>query len=181
MNIVAIANNTVPSANNFTPSFPVQRTTVLEANVVNPNFLRTFTLSQDVLKITQGNTQVGYKTSDLLNTAVALYPALTWPPIFTTNPVNSAPSNNTDPTSFFVVVSSEVSVNYQWYSSNDSGVSWVSMSNSGAISNVTTNHLNISNVFAFSNHTLWPAAWFKVNANSVAGNTNSRYATLTVT
>lgn len=173
MNIVVIANNAVPTVNNYTFSFPVQRTTVLEANVVNPNFLRTFTLSPDMFRITQGNTQVAYKVADLLNTAVALYPALTWPPVFTTQPTNQTASNN-NATSFSVIVSSEVSVNYQWYTSNDSGVNWVSLSNAGVFSNVTTNHVNIANTFNLGN------TWYRVLANSVAGNTNSSYATLTV-
>lgn len=175
MNIVAIANNAVPTTNNFTPSFAVQRTTVLEANIVNPNYLRTFTLSQDVLKIQQGNTQVGYKVADLLNTAVALYPALTWPPIFTTNPTNASTTNN-NATSFSVVVSSEISVNYQWYSTNNvsNTVSWSSLANAGVFSNVTTNHLNISNTFNLGN------TYYRCLANSAAGNANSQYASLTV-
>lgn len=174
MNIVAIANNTVPTVNNYTFAFPVQRTTVLEANIVNPNFLRTFMLSQDGLRITQGNTQVGYKLVDLLNTAIALYPALTWPPVFTTQPVNVSVSNN-NATSFFVVASSEVTVNYQWYSTNDAGVNWNSLSDSGVYTNTNTNHINISNTYNLGNN------WYRVLANSVAGNTNSGYGTITIT
>jgi hypothetical protein len=173
MNTVSLTSNAVPNTGTFTFSFPVQRTTVMESNVVNPNYLRTFMLSQDQLRITQGNTQVAYKTSDLLNVAVSLYPALTWPPVFTTQPTNQATTNN-NATSFSVVVSSEVAVNYQWYSSNDSGVNWVSLTNAGVFSNVTNNHVNISNTYGLGN------TWYRVNANSVAGNANSTYGTLTV-
>lgn len=175
MNIVALANNTIPSANTFTFTFPVQRTTVLESNIVNPNFLRTFMLAQDAVRITQGNTQVAYRTSDLLNVAVALYPALTWPPVFTSGPNNaSANITNGQSVSYSVIVSSEISVGYQWYYSIDLGVNWAALANSGIYSNVTTNHLNISN-----SNTLNNSFWFRCFSNSAAGNTNSRYATFT--
>lgn len=110
----------------------------------NPAFNRTVVLSGTGLYIARGTSSVGIPLESIMLFAANVNPALTWPPNFATAPANAYVGyGNTTAVSFPSVAQDEVGtdISYQWqYGSNGANISAA-----GVFSNVTTNHLNISN------------------------------------
>lgn len=138
-----------PSQTTTTWNVPVQQITILDTT--NPRFLRNLIISNQGVRGVRGTVAAGMLTADIFSALVTLEPSLAYPPFFTTQPV-AATVSYSDATSFTVVVSSELSVTYQWQVSTDSGSTWSNLSNAGVYTNTTTATLNISSVSGLHNN-----------------------------
>lgn len=163
----------------FNPAAPAQQVTVGNVPLLNPNFARSFVLSSEVVRVSRGNFSACITNNDIAAALVAIEPGLTYPPIFTLQPVSAAVVA-TNPALFTVVASGEFDatypVTYQWVFSIDQGQNYNNVTDGGDYSGATTDSLTVTPATVASNGYI-----FACVATNAAGSTNSAGAILTVT
>ena len=140
----------------------------------NPVFPRLLQLTDAGLIIRSTGTNVGIPLVELTKMAAKIFPALTWPPIITSQP-SSGSVFHPNPYSFSVAATDEYSpINYLWQLSTNGGSSFSSLSNGGVYANISTTTLNISNSTGLGGNVYRCVTW------NLSGTTTSKQATLTV-
>jgi hypothetical protein len=140
------------------------------AENLNPNFNRTVKLTAQGLLVSKGGESVGFFMEDVMRAAAICNPALTWVPNFANQPSNAYIGfGNTNSTSFIVIAQDEIGTDmtYQWQYGNGTNVAAA-----GVYSNVTTNHLNISNTSGLIGNT------YMVLVSNPTGSNTSNTATI---
>jgi hypothetical protein len=165
------------SSINFTASFPpAQR--IIAGYTNNSQYLRYSMLTQDSLQLVYYTASVVIPISSLYQAAFTAYPALTYAPAITSQPVSPQAFTAPGTASFSVVVNSEVfPVTYQWYIESGSSAPFVLPVNSGGAtySGQTTPALTASYTTNVTNS----FNYFCAISNSI-GLTSSSIATLTI-
>ena len=141
-NIAQCTNVGNSNANSNWTYFPVR---AAQQETSNPQFPRGVVLTSQGVLITRNGVSFGYPLETLCIGAALTVPALTWLPNYAApngvQPVNFVQNDNTA-ASFTANAQDEVgAITYQWQWSNG-----VNIAAAGVYSNVTTNHLNISNI-----------------------------------
>lgn len=134
----------------------------------NPQFVRTVTLTPTGILLTVGGNSSGIQMGDFTKAMAAINPSVTWAPVITVQPSNAVIGYGNN-ASFSMAATDELGsdISYQWkFGSNSANVPA-----SGVYSNVTTNHLNISNSAGLSGVTYMCVATNPSGSNS----TNSAY------
>ena len=128
------------ATNSFVPSAPTQRQYIL--NNTNPNYLRYTYMTQDSLYFNVngiGQAVIPLNGSGgLWASAITALPALTWPPVIATQPVNTTVTHPSS-SNFFISASSETGViTYSWYSQSFGSSTWSQLSNTALYSGSTS-------------------------------------------
>lgn len=159
--------------NNVTWTAPPKRVTVTD--FTNPLFPRQIVISPNGVQVTRPDNGVGIAIPDLMAVVVAVNPAMTWPPLLTTQPSNQSAVHGSTSATFTVVANSELAATYQWQSSADN-VSWSNVTNGGVYSGATTASLVVTPT-DFTQDGLF----YRCQVTNSQGTTASVSAKLTVT
>jgi hypothetical protein len=108
-----------------TPGSPARQVSVGQFPASNPNWARTFQISDQYLFIKQGVYSVAISLADLTNMAFVVEPNLTWtPPVILLQPVPASCVHSSTAATFTITGGSEYTMTYQWQYSTDSGATW---------------------------------------------------------
>ena len=161
------------STSSFQYVSPIQQVTILDST--NPQFLRQMYVSQDGVLLVRGTSQVKIPKAQLYGAAVAADPTMTWPPLFTTVPANTAVSSPNS-ASFNVIVNSELPIYYDWQYLSSSLNYWQETS---ATPSLFTGSHTPALTMSLTNYTD-NGYEFRCVATSSAGVTTSSYGILIV-
>lgn len=160
--------------NNVTWTQPPKRVTITD--FTNPLFPRQIVVSPNGIQVTRPDNGVGIAIPDLMAVVLAVNPAMTWPPLFTTQPSDqSVQYGGGRSATFTIAVNSELSVTYQWQSSADNAT-WGNVSNGGVYAGATSASLVITPTDFTQN-----GLYYRCQVTNSRGTTTSVSAKLTVT
>ena len=178
----SITTLNVINATNNTQNWSYLPVTTAVKDSTNPAFARQWVLTAQGLTLTRSGSSVGVMLEPLAIPMVQANPSLTWPPTISPNPSNVTIGWG-NATNFAIAATDEITnfglstdITYQWQFSTTQGTSWSNLSVSGPYTNVTTNHLNISNSAWLSNGTT--AYEYRCLAINPSGTSNSNAAIL---
>lgn len=163
----------------FNTTLPFQQVTVGNVPENNVNFVRSFTLSNEVVKVSRGSVSACIPNSAIAAALVAIAPGLTYPPIFSLQPVSSSVHVG-DGAEFDVLASGEFDsvypITYQWTLSTDSGQTFNNVVDSAIYNGATTPNMIVTPPdIGYSGYI------YRCVATSTPGSTISNGAVLTIT
>lgn len=158
---------------NGTFNSPAYQTTSLDQT--NPRFPRLIQLTDAGVKISSTGTTIGIPLSEITKMAATKFPALTWPPVITTQPASGSVFHPAA-FAFNVVATSELtSISYQWQLSLNGGSSFTVLTDSGGQqTGSATSSLSIVNSTG-SNGNVYRCVTYNASGTAI-----SSQATLTV-
>jgi hypothetical protein len=169
LSLITLSSANIPSTWNPVAGI---RTSVLDST--NPQFLRTIRLDGTALVLSTNNPAVEpviLPITEFLAACATANPALTWPPVISTQPANQTVASPSA-SGFTIVANAETAINYQWQVSTNAGFSWTNLTNGSPYSGVTTSSLHISSSAGLNGN------YYRCIATNASGSTNSVKAIL---
>ncbi len=107
---------TLPTGTPSTATWTRQAQQVTIQDRTNANFPRNIVLSTDGVRVMRSGTQAGIPIHDLIVAMVGQEPALTWPPVITSQPVSAACVHSSTAATFSVTATKEtdIALTYAW-------------------------------------------------------------------